>query len=379
MNDDCALLRSNVSLLNPPPKKQGRMGRLPPPSQSRSAVAQCPMSKRQRVATNREPAQRPPPDADDLVQVVVQHQEERFAVSLPPRGATVATLKAAVRALKGFAEDQQRLIFGGRQLQDPDVLAACGIGPGVTVILAMRMPPADADGADGADLVLRVQTLTGRTLHVRVRGADTVMCLKALVRERAGVPEDQQVLIYRGQTLQPGGRSIADCGLQPDGVVHLIVRDSWRPAGDARISVFVKTLTGRTVAVQVRGSDRISALKSLIRDKEGCPEDQQRLVFAGQQLEDDRSVDDHRLMEHSTVHMVLRLRGYGAPAVYFQLSALERQERGGFRMQVCSIPDPSLHPPPPLPPPPSAPPPPPLRVPPCLPPSLPPPLPPTTR
>jgi ubiquitin C len=215
----------------------------------------------------------------------------------------IENLRIKIQDEEGTPASHQRLIFSGKQLEDGRILGDYGVKNQSLIILIIIPPPG---------MQILVQTLTLKTIPLDVELSDSIESIKTRIQSKEGIPPNLQKFIFLGEELDDR-RTLADYKVQNKSIINLLfkhpsdVQISPDIQTSSSIQVLIKTLTGKVIELTVETSDLVENLRNKIKNKEGIPPSQQRLIFGGNQLEDGKTLAEYNVENGSTIHLVLRI------------------------------------------------------------------------
>lgn len=201
---------------------------------------------------------------------------------------TVEEVKLKLQDKEGIPVERQ-LFSIKSYLDDRHTLSYYNVQSGSTVHLHLWLH---------GEMLVFVKSLTGKMITIECESTTTIQNFKVMIREKEGILEDHQRLVFAGKGLDDDDATLRDYNVRIKSTIYLVVKPR-------RPMVFVETLSGKSFKIPYKSNVSIGNIKNVIHNKGGIPEDQQRLFYKGSQLEDKRTLSFYDIENESTI--LLRL------------------------------------------------------------------------
>ena len=224
---------------------------------------------------------------------------------------TIQNVKRNLANKVGIPVDQQRLTFEDKTLKDDAVYAGTHLILNDEELTDDRTLK-DYDIQAGSTIHLfvlprgriNVKTQTGKMITLAVVPEDTIENVKKMLEEE-GIAVECTHMVYAGKTLEDQ-RTLGDYSIRRESILHLIPtrRDRVMP-------IYLQTLTGKTITLEVAPQDTIDAVKKEAFQKEGMTVEHQTLFYAGEKLNDRKTLKDYNITRNSVLKLILKKSSEG--------------------------------------------------------------------
>ena len=234
---------------------------------------------------------------------------------------TIQEVKRKICVRQGIPPKEQRLIFHGKLVEDNGAVKDYGIKNNDELYLIRRVCQYD---------LLISNSCTGRDLTVKVEPSNTIMDVKVAIAKSEQIPIHQQQLMFHNQLLDDS-KTIKHYAIGRGCKVTLDVHAYQRHSGQ----IFIRTLVGKTITVDIGVYDTVAKVKSAIECKEGIPPSQQKLTFMGKTLRNG-TIDTYGVQRESTLDLSLCIRGGANGSRCMKISIKKTKGGTGFKIEVAS-------------------------------------------
>ena len=203
-----------------------------------------------------------------------------------PSSETFRDLKMLIQEKEKIPFRNQLLVYDNKELDDLEKISFSKVKYGDTINLVMKK------------IQFKIKYL-GVEIEFFYESMDmTIKKIKEEIQKKHGLEITKQILIYKGITLEDN-KTIQDYDIKEDSVITLKLDEK-------NIQIFIKNFSSKVIAIDAKLSDTIGQIKSKIKDKNGIPNYNQRLIISGKELQDNKTLYNYGIKNNSTIHLVLK-------------------------------------------------------------------------